>query len=177
MPHVSDVVTAKGQVIDPEASLQRAAQLMDQLNIGSLPVCEHGRLLGVVTDRDITVRGTAAGLVPAEARVAEVMTHELQWCTGDQDCTQVLALMAEAQVRRLPVINLERALVGIVSLGDLATWRPSSQPGPLAWPQFNAARAWSRSRRTSRWWRFTPSNWRSTTSRASGGKTCCKACR
>lgn len=97
---------------------------MDQLNVGSLPVCDGRRLLGMVTDRDITVRGTSAGLAPAQARVIEVMSEDVQWCTEDQDTAEVMKTMADTQVRRLPVINGERELVGIVSVGDIATKAP-----------------------------------------------------
>jgi CBS-domain-containing membrane protein len=101
-----------------------AAQLMDQLNVGSLPVCDGRRLLGMVTDLDMTVGGTAAGLVPAQARVIEVMSEGVQWCTEDQDTAEVMKTMADAQVRRLPVINGEHELVGIVTVGDIATKAP-----------------------------------------------------
>jgi CBS domain-containing protein len=101
-----------------------AAQLMDQLNVGSLPVCDGRRLLGMVTDLDITVGGTAAGLVPAQARVIEVMSEGVQWCTEDQDTAEVMKTMADAQVQRLPVINGEHELVGIVTVGDIATKAP-----------------------------------------------------
>lgn len=121
MTTVSEIMTTDVQLIGPEESLQRAAQLMDQLNVGSLPVCAGRQLLGMITDRDITVRGTAAGLAPAVACVADVMSEGVHWCTEDQDTEEVMRTMGEAQVRRLPVINVERQLVGIVSLGDIAT--------------------------------------------------------
>jgi CBS domain-containing protein len=124
MPTVSEIMTTDVQWVGPQDSLQQAAQLMDQLNVGSLPVCDGRRLLGMVTDRDITVRGTAAGLVPAQARVIEVMSEGVKWCSDDQDTAEVLKTMADNQVRRLPVINGERELVGIVSLGDVATKAP-----------------------------------------------------
>lgn len=125
MPTVSEIMSTDVQVIGPEESLQRAAQMMDQLNVGSLPVCAGDRLLGMVTDRDITIRGTAAGLAPAEGCVSDVMSADVHWCTEDQDTEEVMRVMAEAQVRRLPVISIERDLVGIVSIGDLATRTPN----------------------------------------------------
>jgi CBS domain-containing protein len=118
---VDQIMTTDVQTIGPQASLQSAAQLMDQLNVGSLPVCDGGRLLGMVTDRDITVRGTAAGLSPTTACVSEVMSGTPQWCTREQDVSEVLRLMGDEQVRRLPVLDERRELVGIVALGDLAT--------------------------------------------------------
>lgn len=122
--NVSEIMTTDVQMVGPQESLQHAAQLMDQLNVGALPVCDGRRLLGMVTDRDITVRGTAAGLAPGEGCVSDVMTVGTEWCTEDQDTEEVMRVMGEAQVRRLPVINAEREVVGIVSLGDLATKQP-----------------------------------------------------
>ncbi|HET9976923.1 MAG TPA: CBS domain-containing protein [Burkholderiaceae bacterium] len=127
MPTIAEIMTRDVQVIGPEDKLQLAAQLMDQLNIGSLPVCDGRELIGMVTDRDITVRGTAIGADPTTARVSEVMTRGTEFCTEDQDSQEVLRLMGNAQVRRLPVVDPERKLVGIVSLGDLAT----RQSGPV----------------------------------------------
>ena len=127
MSTVAEIMSTDVQVVGPDDTLQRAAQLMDQLDVGSLPVCDGKHLLGMVTDRDITVRGTAMNLAPDQARVSAVMTSEVEFCTDDQDAQEVLLLMGKAQVRRLPVINVERQLVGIVSIGDLAT----RQPGPV----------------------------------------------
>jgi CBS domain-containing protein len=127
MSTIAEIMTTDVQVVGPDDTLQRAAQLMDQLNVGSLPVCDGKHLLGMVTDRDITIRGTAMNLAPDQARVSTVMTSALEFCTDDQDAQEVLLLMGKAQVRRLPVINVDRQLVGIVALGDLAT----RQPGPV----------------------------------------------
>jgi CBS domain-containing protein len=126
MPRVSEIMSTDVQVVGPEESLQSAAQKMDQMNIGSLPVCDGRRLLGMVTDRDITIRGTAAGLSPASGRVSEVMSANVSWCLQDQDSAEVLRRMGQEQVRRLPVIDADQRLVGIVSLGDLATRQPGS---------------------------------------------------
>jgi CBS domain-containing protein len=121
MTQVSDIMTTQVQVVAPEQSLQAAAQFMDQLNVGSLPVCDGKRLLGMVTDRDITIRGTAAGLAPLTACVSDVMTERTLWCSQGQGVDEVMRIMGDAQVRRLPVLNDRKELVGIVSLGDLAT--------------------------------------------------------
>jgi CBS domain-containing protein len=121
MTKVCEVMTDNAQCVAPEDTLERAAQWMDLLNVGSLPVCVGKRLVGLVTDRDITVRGTAAGLIPATARVVDVMSTPVMWCTEDQDTDQVLRLMGDAQVRRLPVVATGGELVGMVSIGDLAT--------------------------------------------------------
>ncbi len=122
--NVSEIMTTQVQVIGPASTLQQAAQLMEELNVGALPVCDGGRLLGMITDRDITIRGTAAGVAPGQACVSDVMTTGTEWCTEDQDTEEVMRLMGESQVRRLPVVNARRELVGIVSLGDLATRQP-----------------------------------------------------
>lgn len=124
--NIASIMTTNVQVIDRSQPLQVAAQLMDQLGVGSLPVCDGPRLVGMVTDRDIAIRGTAAGLLPAQARVSEVMTDEVLCCREDQDAAEVMQLMGDAQLRRLPVVNPERELIGIVSLGDLATRQPTS---------------------------------------------------
>ena len=129
MAAVSEIMTKDVQVISPHESLQSAAQMMDQLNVGSLPVCEGGRLFGIVTDRDITVRGTAIGLAPAGGRVADVMTLDVESCTADVEIDLVMSAMGDAQVRRMPVIDQDRCVVGIVSLGDIATRQPGHIDG------------------------------------------------
>ena len=127
MPLVNEIMSTDVQIIAPGATLQAAAQMMLDLDVGALPVCEGTKLLGMVTDRDITVRGVAAGLSPATALVSEVMTESLEFCTEDQDTEDVMRTMGYAQVRRLPVVNMDNELIGIVSLADLAR----RQPGPV----------------------------------------------
>ena len=117
---VNEIITHDPEVIRPETALIEAAQKMKSLNIGMLPVCDGDRLVGVITDRDITVRGVAQGYDPKTARVQEVMTPEVIYCFDDEDVKDVAKKMEEKQVRRLPVLNREKRLVGIVSLGDLA---------------------------------------------------------
>ena len=119
MNQVADVMTRDVRVVSPKDSIQRAAQFMDELNVGVVPVCDGAKLLGMVTDRDITVRGVAAGKM-ADTPVTEVMSEHVRWCYEDQDLDEVMDEMRDAQIRRLPVINHEKQLVGIVSLGDLA---------------------------------------------------------
>ena len=121
MPRISDVMTRDVEVIGPNESLQRAAQLMDELNVGALPVCDGKNLVGMITDRDITVRATAIGLRPSDTCVSEIMSEQTRWCTEDQTVDEVMKQMGDVQIRRLPVLNQERDLVGIVSLGDIAT--------------------------------------------------------
>jgi CBS domain-containing protein len=122
MQKVSDFMTRNVHVVRPDETLQRAAQVMDELNVGALPVCdEDDGLVGIITDRDITVRATAAGLAPAATPVAAVMTGHARCCTGEQLVSEAMAQMADVQIRRLPVVDGARRVVGIVSLGDLAT--------------------------------------------------------
>ena len=117
---VNEIITRDPQVIRPETALIEAAQKMKSLDIGMLPVCDGDRLVGVITDRDITVRGVAQGSDPKTARVQEVMTSEVIYCFDDEDVKEAAKKMEEKKVRRLPVLNREKRLVGIVSLGDLA---------------------------------------------------------
>jgi len=117
---VNEIITHDPEVIRPETILIEAAQKMKSLDIGMLPVCDGDRLVGVITDRDIAVRGVAQGYDPKTARVQEVMTPEVIYCFDDEDVKDVAKKMEEKQVRRLPVLNREKRLVGIVSLGDLA---------------------------------------------------------
>ncbi len=121
MQTVSEVMTRNVEVIAPEESVQRAAQLMDELNVGALPVCSGNELLGMLTDRDITVRAVAAGQGPSETCVSDVMSEHVRWVNEDDSTATVVHQMSDMQVRRLPVLNARRELVGIVSLGDLAT--------------------------------------------------------
>jgi len=127
MPVVNEIMSTNVQMISPEATLRQAAQMMLELDMGALPVCRGTTLLGMVTDRDITIRGVAAGLSPDLACVSDVMTKDLEFCTEDQDTEDVMHTMGHAQVRRLPVVNVDGELVGIVSLGDMAR----RQPGPV----------------------------------------------
>ncbi len=120
MARISEVMTRGVQVVRPDETLQRAAQLMDELNVGALPVCDGDALVGMITDRDITVRATAVGMQPSEHRVHEVMTEQTRWCTEDQSTEEVMKQMGDVQIRRLPVLDESKRIIGIVSLGDLA---------------------------------------------------------
>lgn len=119
---VSEIMTDEVEVITPDSAVREAAERMRDLDVGSLPVCDGRRLLGVITDRDITVRVTAEGQTGQSAKVEDVMTPEVVYVYEDQDVKEASDLMAKAQVRRLPVISREdEQLVGIVALGDIAT--------------------------------------------------------
>lgn len=116
---ISDVMSRDVQVATPEDTLQSIAQRMAQADIGSLPVEDGGRIIGMVTDRDLVVRGVAKGL-EASATVSQVMSTEVTCCSADDDLEEVSDKMADAQVRRLPVLDDGGRLVGVVALGDLA---------------------------------------------------------
>jgi CBS domain-containing protein len=125
---LKDVMTNQVEVVHPEATLWEAAQKMAALDIGPLPVCSGDQLVGMLTDRDITVRATAEGRDPKTTRVHEVMTPDVLYAFEDQDISEATWLMTEYQIRRLVVLNRSEQLVGIVSLGDLAvhtgdTWQ------------------------------------------------------
>ena len=121
MSTIAEIMSTNVRTIQPQESLRRAAQCMQELDVGALPVCDGERLLGMLTDRDITVRGIADGLNPDQACVSDIMSPEVEYCTVDQDADDAKRLMGAKQLRRLPVIDKDRRLVGIVSLGDLAT--------------------------------------------------------
>jgi CBS domain-containing protein len=121
---VADLMTPEPVTVAPGDSLQRAAELMDELNVGVLPVCTGRRVVGIVTDRDITVRATAAGMDPARTPVGQVMSDRVRCCSAAQSPAEVLRQMAAVQIRRLPVLDDAQQLVGILSLGDLAARRP-----------------------------------------------------
>ena len=116
---VSEAMTATVRVANPEESLQEAALLMASLDAGALPVGENDRLIGMITDRDITIRGVAVGRGP-NAKVRDVMTEEVKYCFEDEDVDEVARNMGNEQIRRLPVLNRGKRLVGILSLGDIA---------------------------------------------------------
>lgn len=118
---VRDVMTHGVQVVGPDVSLQEAAEIMKGLNSGVLPVRDGKRLVGIVTDRDIAIRGVAAGCGSRTTPVQNVMTPEVVCCFEDEDIVSAAQEMERHQIRRLLVLNQEKQLVGIVSLGDLAT--------------------------------------------------------
>ena len=116
---VSEVMTREVQTIRPDQPVQEAASFMLSADAGSIPVTDGDRLLGMITDRDIAVRGVAKGRGP-DTPVRELMSNDVVCARLDEDCADVANKMSEAQVRRLPVIDEQDRLCGIVSLGDLA---------------------------------------------------------
>jgi CBS domain-containing protein len=117
---VSECMTRDVQLADPNDTIAEAAKAMARLDAGVLPVQENDRLIGMITDRDIAVRGVAQGKGP-DAKVADVMNAEVKYCFDDQEIGEVLRNMGELQLRRMPVLNHDKRLVGIISLGDMAS--------------------------------------------------------
>ena len=135
---VKRLMTRDVRTISPDVTIEQAAKVMADLDAGVVPVGEKDRLVGMVTDRDIAVRGIAEGKGP-DAKVREVMTAEVNYCFDDQEVDEVTQNMSELQIRRLPVVNRSERLVGILSIGDIAfahgdtivseTMRAISEPG------------------------------------------------
>lgn len=116
---VNEAMTRDVRIANPNEPIQEAARLTASLDAGALPVGDHDRLVGMITDRDIAIRGIAAGKGP-DAKIRDVMTTEVKYCFDDQDLDEVTRNMGDIQVRRLPVVDREKRLVGILSLGDIA---------------------------------------------------------
>jgi len=116
---VSDVMTRDVQIARPEQTIKDVAQLMCDIDVGALPVGDDDRLVGMITDRDIAIRAVAQGKAPSTT-VREVMSAEVRYCFEDEDTEHVARNMGDQQLRRLPVVDRDKRLVGILSLGDLA---------------------------------------------------------
>ena len=117
---VQEIMTRDVSIVSPDDTLKTAATRMSQLDVGALPVSDGDRLTGMITDRDIAIRGIAEGMGPS-AVVREVMTPDVKYCFADQEVEEVAENMAELQLRRLPVLDRDKRLVGILSLCDIAT--------------------------------------------------------
>lgn len=113
-------MTAHARCVGPENTLVEAAGLMREMDVGALPVCEEDRLIGMLTDRDIVLRGTADGRDPNATSVRELMSSSVTSVRADQSVEEAVRVMEDRQIRRLPVIGRDGRLVGIVSLGDIA---------------------------------------------------------
>jgi CBS domain-containing protein len=116
---VSEAMTRDVRVATPGQPIRDVAKIMAEIDAGAMPVGENDRLIGMITDRDIAVRAVAQGKGP-DTPVREVMSSEVLYCYDDEELEHVAKNMGDEQVRRLPVLNREKRLVGIVSLGDLA---------------------------------------------------------
>jgi CBS-domain-containing membrane protein len=125
MTTIADIMTRSVAAVGRDETLQAAARRMREMDVGALPVTDGRALAGMVTDRDIAIRGVAEGMVAQEALVADVMTEEVAFCNDTDSVEAVMAQMGDAQVRRLPVLGANREIVGIVALADLATRQSS----------------------------------------------------
>lgn len=121
MIRIADIMTRSVAVVSRDETLQAAAKRMRDMDVGALPVVDGKALAGMLTDRDIAVRGVAEGMIPQESLVSDVMTEEVLWCRDSDSVADVMAQMGDAQVRRLAVLDANDEIAGIVALGDIAT--------------------------------------------------------
>lgn len=117
---VRECMTSDVKIIDPNMTIREAAATMRDQDTGFLPVGENDRLVGTLTDRDIAVRAVCEGKDPNTVKVRETMSDHIVYCYDDQDSSEAAKMMADKQIRRLAVLNHDKRLVGVVSLGDLA---------------------------------------------------------
>jgi CBS domain-containing protein len=127
---LKDVMTRQVECVGPDDTIQAAARKMRDLNVGPVPVCgTDGKLAGMVTDRDLAVRAVADGHDPKACKVRDVMTPEVVYCFEDQDTQDASRIMQDKQIRRVLVLNRDKRMTGIVSLGDLAVDASKQQAG------------------------------------------------
>jgi CBS domain-containing protein len=117
---LKEIMTRKVKTVRPDSTLTEAANIMLAEDVGSLPVSDDAKIVGIVTDRDITIRGTAKGLDPKQTKVSEVMTRDIHTCPAGYDVKEASKLMEDKQIRRLVIMDTDDRPIGIVSLGDLA---------------------------------------------------------
>jgi CBS domain-containing protein len=129
---IREIMTREVDVVAPNASVRDAAAKMKELDVGAIPVCDGQKLSGLVTDRDITLRAVAEGRDPSKTRVSEVMSSEIAYCFEDNSVEQAAKLMESKQIRRLPILDRNKQLAGIVSLGDIAVRTEGSRQKDLA---------------------------------------------
>lgn len=127
---IQEIMTRQVDIVDPNTTIRDAARMMRADNIGALPVGENDRLVGMVTDRDIVVRAVAEERSAGNTSVRDVMSERIFYCFEDEDVEEAAKTMADHQVRRLPVLNRKKRLVGIVALADLG--RKESKAGKEA---------------------------------------------
>lgn len=117
--------------VSPDTTLTELARLMKKHDIGSIPIGENDRLVGMVTDRDIVCRGLANGKDPAACTARDVMTRGIAYCSEDHDLADAIRVMEEKKIRRLPVLNKQKRMVGILSLGDVSGSADNSMSGEV----------------------------------------------
>ena len=129
MKTIKEIMTSSVKCVPPDASVSEAARLMGEFDVGALPICDHDRLAGMITDRDIAVRAVGQGRDPKSTKVRDAMSEGIVYIYDDQDVEEAARLFETKKIRRLPVLNHDKRLVGMVSLGDLAVNVGSSLGG------------------------------------------------
>ena len=129
MTTVADVMTRNVRTLAPTDTVVQAAQAMDELNVGVIPICDGDKLVGMVTDRDIVVRGVAQDCAMKDIKLADVMSGSVHCVKEGDDISSVLDEMSDKQIRRMPVVDEDQQLIGIVSLGDIAVKDPDDDVG------------------------------------------------
>lgn len=128
---VRDAMTAGIRIAEPEEKLPHAAKKMRTQNIGALPVVEDGKLIGMLTDRDIAIRAVGDNKDPARVMVRDIMSDECFWCAENEQLDDAVRIMEANRVRRLPVMNDHREIVGMLSIEDVAVHAPESLTGEV----------------------------------------------
>ena len=129
---IREIMTQGAEVVYLDDTAQEAAAKMRELDVGALPVCDGDRIQGVITDRDMAIRLVAEGRDPARTKVSDIMTPGVSYCFDDQAVEEAVLLMEAQQIRRLPILNREKQLVGMLSLGDLALRTEGTEDADLA---------------------------------------------
>jgi len=127
---ISECMTRDVRVADPAETLQDAARTMADIDAGILPVGKNDRLVGIITDRDIAIRAVGTGRAP-DAKIRDVMSEEVKYCFADDEVDDILYEMAQQQIRRMPVVDRNKRLVGIVSISDLASYGETMRAGEM----------------------------------------------
>ncbi|HYR41778.1 MAG TPA: CBS domain-containing protein [Terriglobia bacterium] len=117
---VREIMTTNVECVAPDTGVLELAGKMKTLDIGFIPICENDRLAGTVTDRDIVIRGIAGGKNISTSKANDIMTKDIFWCFDDEDVKDVARRMSEKEVRRMLILNREKRLVGVVSIGDIS---------------------------------------------------------
>ncbi len=117
---VQEIMTSKVESVSPELSIQETARKMREMNLGSMPVLEHGQLIGMITDRDICCRAVGEGRDVAGTKVREIMSTDVSYCFNDQNASDAVQLMEDKHIRRLAVLNRDKTMAGFLSVDDLA---------------------------------------------------------
>ncbi len=129
MTKVADVMTRGVRTLTPDDSMLRAAQAMESLDVGGLPVCDGDRLVGMVTDRDLVLRGLAQGYPAESTRLDGLITRQVEYCQEQESLDDVLHRMGASGIRRLPVVDERHRLVGMLTLGDIAAKAEAGKAG------------------------------------------------